>query len=530
MRPSQPPLRRLLSRQQLPSRRARGQSQAHLDSACHASQRQIHTPSRTRRIAPPRQPPLHSASLPSVSRNGHTEAISAAHFKFGQPLHETHPHILNAGELTPGITAQEYADRRAALAAAMPQGAAAVLHAASLQYKSGAVFHPYRQESNFFYLTGWQEPDAVAVVRKTGPARDDYAFAMLVRPKHPREEQWSGYRSGVGAAVDVFNADEAWPIDDAESKLPELLRGASLIYADPPPNHHNQQQSQSQQHLPANALWRFLSAARDARRTALYPVMNRLRALKSPAEIANMRLAGAASGRAITAAMRRPWAREKHLHAFLDHEFAANGCDGPAYIPVVAGGPHASCIHYTANNDVLSPGELVLVDAGGEYGTYITDISRTWPVNGRFAPAQRDLYQAVLAVQRDGVALCREDAGLSLEDIHVRTARALVDQLRALGFDVSMATIDELFPHHVGHYIGLDVHDCPGHSRRELLRSGHCVTIEPGVYVPDNDRWPAHFRGLGVRIEDSVCVEEDSPFVLTTEAVKEVVDIEALRD
>ncbi|QGI78179.1 unnamed protein product [Fusarium fujikuroi] len=407
--------------------------------------------------------------------------VSAADLRFGQPVYETHPHILKPNEITQGITAQEYADRRALLAQSMTEGSIAVLHAASLQYKSGAVFHQYRQESNFLYLTGWMEENAIAVIEKTGPEYGDYIFRMFVKPKNVREEQWNGYRNGSVAST-------------------------------------------------ATWLWGLISG-RESRpsRTPLYSVMNKLRVVKSEAEVANMRIAGQISGRVITDAMRRPWKREKDLHWFLDYQFAVNGCEGPAYIPVVAGGERANCIHYTVNNSTFKKDEFILVDAGGEYGTYITDISRTWPASGRFTPAQRDLYQAVLNVQRSSVSLCRESSKLSLEDIHNVTARGLVDQLRGIGFNVNMANIDQLFPHHVGHYIGLDVHDCPGYSRRETLRKGHCVTIEPGVYVPHDDRWPAAFRGMGVRIEDSVCVDDDSPYILSTEAVKEIDDIEALR-
>ncbi|CAM1506450.1 Fc.00g060910.m01.CDS01 [Cosmosporella sp. VM-42] len=446
--------------------------------------------------------------------------VSAAELRFGQPVFETHPHLLKAGEITPGITAQEYADRRAALADSMTEGSVAVLHAATLQYKSGAVFHPYRQDSNFLYLTGWNEADAVAVIEKTGPNLGDYVFHMFVKPKDPRAEQWSGYRNGIEAARDIFNADEAHSIDAIETVLPKILESAKLVYAEVQPSKNSA----------ANWLWRFFSD-RESRpaKTPLYSVMNKLRVTKSPAEVSNMRKAGQISGRVITEAMRRKWTTEKQLHAFLDYEFTVKGCDGPAYIPVVAGGERANCIHYTVNNEQLNEDELILIDAGGEYGTYITDISRTWPASGKFTAAQKDLYEAVLRVQRTSISLCRESARLSLEDIHGITARGLVDQLRDIGFNVSMSSVDQLFPHHVGHYIGLDVHDCPGYSRRELLKKGHCVTIEPGVYVPNDDRWPKAFRGMGIRIEDSVCVDDDSPYILSTEAVKEVVDIEALR-
>ncbi|KAL2147468.1 hypothetical protein VTI28DRAFT_9368 [Corynascus sepedonium] len=196
-------------------------------------------------------------------------------------------------------------------------------------------------------------------------------------------------------------------------------------------------------------------------------------------------------------------------------------------------------IHYTHNTALLRDGETVLVDAGGEYGWYITDITRVWPVGGRFTAAQRDLYAAVLRVQRMAVGLCTERSGLSLDEVHRATEAALQKELEQLGFEFGRGMrmlpggggdlMGVLFPHHVGHYVGLDVHDVPGYPRSTPLRAGHCVTIEPGVYVPDDDRFPKHFRGLAVRIEDSVCVDEDAPLVLTPEAVKEVEDIEALR-
>ncbi|PFH58557.1 hypothetical protein XA68_13535 [Ophiocordyceps unilateralis] len=461
-----------------------------------------------------RNPGKLAVSGASCRRN--IASVSASALRFGQPVHETHPHILKPGELTPGISAQEYADRRAALAHALPNlGSVAVLSGASLRFKSGAVFYPFRQETNFFWLTGWNEPDAVAVIEKTGPLLGDYLFRLFVLPKDAFQEQWNGYRNGVDAAIHVFNADEAHAINAVGSNLTRILDLAQHVYAD---TEHDSRTATTE------TLSRF-----SAKTKPLSPLMNSLRVVKSPAEVANMRMAGRASGRAITNAMRTAWAGERQLHAFLDYQFIVNGCEGTAYIPVVAGGDRANCIHYTVNNDVFRDGDFVLVDAGGEYGSYVTDISRTWPVSGRFSPAQRDLYEAVLRVQRASIALCRESSRLSLSDVHRKTVAMLSVQLEALGFNVSKDNMSILFPHHVGHYVGLDVHDCPGYSRSELMRKGYCVTIEPGVYVPDDDRWPSHFRGMGIRIEDSVCVDQDSPYILSTEAVKEVVDIEALR-
>ncbi|KAB5542870.1 peptidase M24, structural domain-containing protein [Coniochaeta sp. 2T2.1] len=465
----------------------------------------------------------HTTTRPSQPPTRTYASISASELQFGQPVHETHPHLLAAGELTPGITAQEYADRRSALSSLLPPDSVVILPAAELKYRSGAVFFPFRQESNFLYLTGFSEPDSLAVIRTvpSSSPHDNHTFHLLCRPKDPQQEQWSGPWSGTQAATDVWNADTSSSIHSLPSLLPDLVRGAKYVYTDAPLTQNSNPTTLStllRQSLPSASI-------RPLRHT-----INSLRAIKSLAEIALMRRAGQATGRALTAAMRRPWATEKSLAAFLDHEFVAQGADGQAYVPVIAGGNRGNMIHYVQNFAALKEGETVLVDAGAEYGTYVSDVTRVWPVSGRFTAPQRDLYEAVLRVQRKGVALCSESAGLTLDEIHRVTERGLKEQLDLLGFDTGGNAMGTLFPHHVGHYVGLDVHDVPGYGRDVKLRKGHCVTVEPGVYVPDDERWPEHFRGLAVRIEDSVCVDEESPFVLTTEAVKEVVDIEALRD
>ncbi|KAK4150325.1 peptidase M24, structural domain-containing protein [Chaetomidium leptoderma] len=479
-----------------------------------------------RQIRRPLQTSIRCFPRKTWNRN-YATSISAAELEFGQPVHETHPHILKAGEITPGITAQEYADRRAKLAFSLPDGAVAVLAAAETKYRSGPVFYPFRQESNFLYLTGFSEPQSLAVIRKTGPSLGDYDFHLFCRPKDAVAEQWSGPWSGLRAAEDVFNADQAADIHAVTSLLPPLLRDATRIYTD-----NNTPLSAS-----STSLSSILAALPTTPSThPLTPHLNPHRAIKSPAEIALMRHAGRVSGRALTAAMSRhpDWATETDLQSYLAHAFTADGLSGPAYVPVIAGGPRGRMIHYTHNTARLKRGETVLVDAGGEYGWYITDITRVWPVSGRFSAPQRDLYGAVLKVQRMGVGLCRASGGLSLDQVHRATEAALQEELGRLGFEFGGRgkggdVMGVLFPHHVGHYVGLDVHDVPGYPRSVPLQAGHCVTVEPGVYVPDDDRFPKHFRGLAVRIEDSVCVDEDGPVVLTPEAVKEVEDIEALR-
>ncbi|KAF8864766.1 hypothetical protein BDZ45DRAFT_613321 [Acephala macrosclerotiorum] len=483
-----------------------------------------HSPSRT---TFPTRAPLRSRTAARCTRSYATISVSAADLQFGQPVHETHPHLLRAGEITPGITAQEYSDRRSRLAASLPENGIAILASSDTKYRSGAVFYEFHQEPSFFYLTGFNEPEAVAVIQKVGPKSSaDYNFHLFLRPKNARAEQWDGARTGEQAALDVFNADESGDINNLHKLLPPLISGASEVYTDIAKCSGFGRFFRDQDSPPSD----FQKMIKDSKVKPLKPLMHELRIIKSEAEIANMRMAGKFSGRAFTNAMRQQWTKEKDLGAYLDYDFKMLGCDTTAYVPVVAGGKNALSIHYVRNNDVLQDSEIVLVDAGGEYGGYIADITRSWPINGKFSDPQRDLYEAILRVQRSSISLCRESANMTLDKIHQVTEHGLKEQLKPLGFDMGGNAMDILFPHHVGHYIGLDVHDCPGYARSVPLKAGHCVTVEPGIYVPDDERWPQHFRGLGIRIEDSVCVQDDSPLVLTTEAVKEVVDIEALRD
>ncbi|GAM89700.1 hypothetical protein ANO11243_077390 [Dothideomycetidae sp. 11243] len=467
---------------------------------------------------------------------------SIATSKFGQPLHETHPHILKAGELlklisvTPGITAVEYHERRARLAKSLPRGGVAILPSADIKTRSGAVFYEFHQQPDFFYLTGFVEPEALAVI---DIAREEselgYTFHLFVRPKDDHAEIWDGARSGLDAAKDVFNADESHDINRVSSILPEIVQGSEVVHTDAlRPNRSSSSLSRllGRETNPIESSLQSLLKAEKVK--SLRPLMNQLRVTKSEAEISNMRRAGKLSGRAFTEAMRKPYKLEKDLWTDIGHGFRSSGLSGEAYVPVIAGGTNGLSIHYVRNDDVLHQGQLVLVDAGGAHGGYITDITRTWPVDGKFSQAQKDLYNMVLNVQRSCISMCREDASTTLDALHRIAGNGLQDGLRSLGFDMATdefgQAMDILFPHHVGHHVGLDVHDAPGYSRSEWLKEGQCVTMEPGIYVPDDDRWPSHFRGMAIRIEDSICVTKEHPLVLTTEAVKEVDDIEALRN
>lgn len=477
--------------------------------------------------------------------------MDAAQVQFGQPVHETHPHLLQSGErrclpisstcpirfhppntyaVTPGITAQEYHDRRVAFCSRLPKGSVVLVEAASLKWASNSVFYPHRQDINFLYLTGFLEDNAVAAIEKPSDNAEDFVFHLFVHPKDPAQEQWAGPRSGVVAARDVWNADEAYDIADLSLRLPDILKSASRIYADvqrPKPGHPGTRLHD----LLRDGAGTDASSQARGKLQALSPILDDLRMVKSPAEIANMRRAGRDSGRGITNLMRREWLYEQDVATELEYDVKRAGCTGLSFIPVVGGGRNGSCVHYVHNNAAIPRGEMLLVDAGAEYGGYVSDITRVWPQNGKFTAAQRDLYEALLTVQRNCVSLCRENAGLSLNDLHREARSGLMAELERLGFPSGgYGYIDKVFNHHVGHYVGMDVHDCMSASRSAPLKKGNCITIEPGVYVPDDSRFPVHFHGMGMRIEDSVAVDKDSVINLTVEAVKEVEDIEALRE
>ena len=358
----------------------------------------------------------------------------------------------------------------------------------------------------------------------------EYTFHLFVRPKDDHAERWDGARSGVQAAQDVFNADEADDVAHISNILPKIIDNAREVYTDI--GTHGRKSAFSRFFAgSATKPEGFAKLLQNSTVKHLRPLMNELRLTKSKAELDCMRKAGAISGAVITEAMRKTYRSEKQLWTDLAYGFKTQGLDGEAYVPVIGGGTNGLSIHYVRNDALLKEGEMVLVDAGGEYGNYITDITRTWPVSGKFTDAQRDMYNMILAVQTSCISLCSEAADVSLDKLHRVAETGLKNGLKDLGFDVSRSDVmDALFPHHVGHFIGLDVHDAPGHTRTERLRENQCITIEPGIYVPpDDERWPEHFRGLAMRIEDSVRIGKEKVEVLTATAVKDVGEIEALR-
>ncbi|SCU95739.1 LAME_0F13278g1_1 [Lachancea meyersii CBS 8951] len=458
-------------------------------------------------------------------------------FSAGQPLFETRPGLLKPGELTPGITALEYFERRTKLAARLPARSCAIIAGAQVKYASGPVFYPFQQNNDLFYLTGWNEPDSVMILEKPTSNLEDVVFHLIVPPKDTFSEQWEGERTGTEGACEIFNADESTDTRQCSLYITKIINRNEYIYFDRPQDKINSSAEAffgsffSLSHSPASAdtITEVIRKSGKKHVRKLTSMVADLRSIKSPAEIRVMRRAGQISGRAYNQAYAKRIRNERTLQAFLDYKFVAGGCDKSAYIPVVAGGANSLCIHYTRNDDVMYDDEMVLVDASGFLGGYCSDISRTWPVSGKFSAAQRDLYEAVLNVQRKCIKLCQASQMYSLNDIHEKSISFLREELKNVGLPAYQnSDVSKLYPHYIGHNLGLDVHDVPQISRYAPLRAGQVVTIEPGLYIPDDERYPAYFRNIGIRIEDDIAVGSNGYTNLTVEAAKEIVDIESI--
>ncbi|SCU92475.1 LAMI_0E10638g1_1 [Lachancea mirantina] len=459
-------------------------------------------------------------------------------FQSGQPLFETRPFLMKRGELTPGITALEYYERRTKLATRLPAKSCAIVVGSQLKYASGPVFYPFQQNNDLFYLSGWNEPDSVMVLEKPTDNLDEVLFHLIVPPKDTFSEQWEGFRSGADGACEIFNADEATDNRQLAPYLSKIIKRNKFIYFDNPSSKPAANNSASfgsffslRQNPSANDtvtdIIKYTGSGNNVR--GLKRIVSDLRLIKSPAEVAVMRRAGQISGRAYNQAYAKKIRNERTLQSFLEYKFISGGCEKSAYIPVVATGSNALCIHYTRNDDVMFDDEMVLVDASGSLGGYCTDISRTWPVSGKFTSAQRDLYEAVLNVQRKCIELCKASSLYSMHDLHQRSTSFLKEELRNVGFgNLTSWDLAKIYPHYIGHNLGLDVHDVPENSRHQPIQAGQVITIEPGIYIPDDANFPSHFRNMGIRIEDDIAVGVDTYTNLTVEAAKEIDDIESI--
>ncbi|WP_445156450.1 Xaa-Pro aminopeptidase [Halomonas sp. E14] len=430
------------------------------------------------------------------------------------------------------IPPDEYRARRAALMARLPADSAVLLLGANLATRSRDSDYPFRQHSDLHYLSGFPEPDALLLLL---PGRSEGESVLFCQDRDPALEAWTGIRLGAEGAVREHGVDQAFENAERDARLEALLDGRTTLYL----LLDDEAALALAEEVRARLAARQRRGARPPRSFAdLAPLLHEQRLIKSERELALMRHAAEISARAHVRAMRtaRPGLAEYHLQAELEHEFRWHGGSGPAYASIVGGGANACVLHYIENDKPLRDGELVLVDAGAEFDLYAGDITRTFPVNGRFSDAQRSLYALVLEAQEHAVDAVRP--GVTLSEIHDGVVHDLTAGLIRLGLlegDVQARIEDESYKrfylHSTSHWLGLDVHDV-GDYRREgnprPLEPGMVLTIEPGLYLPDAEDIPEAFRGIGIRIEDDVAVTAQGGEVLTAGVPKRIEDIEAL--
>jgi len=428
--------------------------------------------------------------------------------------------------------AAELKRRRRALMRLIGDDGIAVIPAASTTFRSRDTEHAYRPDSNFHYLSGFDEPEALMVLI---PNRKAGEYLMFCRERDRLKETWNGRRLGVERAPRALGADDAFPIDDLDDILPGLLEGRRSVY-------HTLGKNQAFD----IRLLGWLNRARRTRRSvgtdpdmfvSLDFHVHEMRLQKSRAELATMRQAARISADGHRRAMQavRPGMHEYQLEAELIAEYTRCGATH-AFLPIVAGGANACILHYTENRDRLVDGDLVLIDSGAEHEKYAGDISRTFPVNGRFTAAQREVYDIVLEAQQAAIEAVRP--GVSWNRPHEEAVKVLTRGLKTLG--VLTGRLDKLvrdeaykpwYMHRTGHWLGMDVHDV-GEYRidddwREL-EPGMVLTIEPGLYLGTSRKVPAAYRNIGIRIEDNVVVTADGGEVITGGVPKAADEIEAL--
>jgi Xaa-Pro aminopeptidase len=424
-----------------------------------------------------------------------------------------------------------YSARRAKLAAAMGDGIA-VLATAAEQLRNRDSHYPYRYDSYFYYLTGFTEPGAVLVVVGGSAPRS----ILFCRNRDPEREIWDGFRYGPEAARERFGFDEAKPIDALDEAMPKLIENQPALYFP----------------LGADAEWdaravRWLNAVRARSRAGVAApqrlqdvrgLLDDMRLTKDEHELTVMRRAARIAAGAHRRAMQatQPGRTEYEIEAELLYEFRRNGAQFPAYSPIVAGGPNACVLHYVANEATLRAGELLLIDAGCELDGYASDITRTFPVSGRFSGAQRAVYELVLEAQRAAIAAVRP--GVAWNEPHDAAVRVLAQGM--LDLKLLNGSLDEVlqketykrfYMHRTGHWLGLDVHDAGEYragGQWRPLAPGMALTVEPGLYIRAAEDVPRELANIGVRIEDDVVVTAAGCEVITAEAPKSIGDIEAL--
>ncbi|MCW2269138.1 MULTISPECIES: Xaa-Pro aminopeptidase [Pseudomonas] len=432
------------------------------------------------------------------------------------------------------IPKSEYARRRKALMAQMEPNSIAILPAAAVAIRNRDVEHVYRQDSDFQYLSGFPEPEAVIALI---PGREHGEYVLFCRERNPERELWDGLRAGQEGAIRDFGADDAFPITDIDDILPGLIEGRDRVYSAMGSN------PEFDRHL-----MEWINVIRSKARLGAQPpnefvaldhLLHDMRLYKSATEVKVMREAAEISSRAHVRAMQacRAGLREYSLEAELDYEFRKGGAKMPAYGSIVAAGRNSCILHYQENDALLKDGDLVLIDAGCEIDCYASDITRTFPVSGRFSPEQKAIYELVLKAQEAAFAVIAP--GKHWNHAHEATVQVITEGLVELG--LLKGKVEELieseayrafYMHRAGHWLGMDVHDVGEYKvggQWRVLEPGMALTVEPGIYIgADNQSVAKKWRGIGVRIEDDVVVTKQGCEILTSGVPKAVAEIEAL--
>lgn len=431
------------------------------------------------------------------------------------------------------MNANEFAARRKRLMEMVGEGGIAIIPTAPEQTRNRDVDYPFRPDSDFYYLTGFPEPEAVAVLV---PGREHGEYILFCRERDAKMETWHGRRAGLEGALERHGADDAFPITDIDDILPGLLENRARVYyvMGRRPEFDRQ-------------VMDWINRLRERARAGIHTpgefvsldhLLHDMRLYKSRGEISAMRRAAKISARAHRRAMEvcRPGMTEYQIEAELLHEFMHGGARHPAYPSIVAGGENGCILHYTENSDELTDGSLLLIDAGCEYDCYAADITRTFPVNGRFSDEQRAVYDIVLRAQKAAIEQVRP--GNHWNQPHEAAVRVLTEgllELKLLEGEVEKLIEEEayrhFYMHRTGHWLGMDVHDVGDYKvgdQWRVLEPGMVMTVEPGLYIPFGSEAAKKWQGIGIRIEDDVLVTRDGHEVLTAEAPKEPDEIEAL--
>lgn len=427
-----------------------------------------------------------------------------------------------------------FAARRAAYMDAIGVAAIAIARSQPERLRNGDAYHPFRQNSDVLYLTGFAEPECTLVLR---PGAEHDKVVMFVRPRDPEIETWDGRRAGLEGAKDRYGADVAYDISELDTKLSELTANVDEWYV-------GLGVDDALDALVARTIARLRRTEKKGQRPPRAVVdpreaLHELRLIKRPEELAALRKASAIACDAHIAAIRhgRPGIYEYELEAIINYQFRRRGGSGPGYATIVGAGENATILHYIENRCKIADGDLVLVDAGCEYDHYTSDITRTWPANGTFSPAQKRVYEIVLNTQLAAIEMAR--IGVTIDDLHQFCVKSLTEGMIELGLlagpvedRIKDLSYRRFYMHGTSHWLGLDVHDAGAYTRggkARPLEAGMVITIEPGLYIaPNAEGVPDELRGIGVRIEDDIVITDGDPDVLTAACPKSIRELEAL--